>query len=88
MRTSPATMVVVMIAMILCTATLVFLHTATEKAQAEYNVLRQQAAELVAQNRKLSDRIASLGSVDSAIIIAQEELDMVDPDSVIVDPGK
>lgn len=45
---------------------------------------RQQAAALEQENRELQEKQEKLGSSDSVRDIAQEELGMVDPDTVIV----
>ena len=50
--------------------------------------LEKEAASLVEENEKLEDKIEDVGSVQSVQQIAQEELDMVYPDTVIFDPGK
>ena len=45
---------------------------------------RQQASALEQENAELKEKKAQLGSSDSVRDIAQEELGMVDPDTVIV----
>jgi cell division protein FtsB len=55
-------------------------------AQAMKDSLKDQAAQLEQDNGQLKDKIDGLGSVDSVEDIAKEELDLVDPDSVIIQP--
>ena len=55
--------------------------------QAETQVLTDQAAAVQAENEDLSEKIGDLGSVQSVKDIAQEELDLVDPDTVVIHPN-
>ena len=52
--------------------------------QAETQVLTDQAAAAQAENEDLTEKIGALGSVQSVKDIAQEELDLVDPDTVVI----
>ncbi len=54
--------------------------------QAQTEALTQEAAAAEATNADLQEKIADLGSVQSVKDIAREELDLVDPDTVLVDP--
>ncbi len=86
-KSSPLTKAVVLAAVVLSTVALVTLQASMEEAQAEYDAMRKQAAALVAQNQQMSERIADLGSVESAIRIAMEELGLVEPDTIVIDPS-
>ncbi len=86
-KSSPITKAVVLAAVVLSTVALVTLQASMEEAQAEYDAMRQQAAALVAQNQQMSERIADLGSVESAIRIAMEELGLVEPDTIVIEPS-
>lgn len=55
--------------------------------QAETQVLTDQAAAAQAENEDLTEKIGALGSVQSVKDIAQEELDLVDPDTVVIHPN-
>lgn len=55
--------------------------------QAETQVLTDQAAAVQAENEDLTEKIGALGSVQSVKDIAQEELDLVDPDTVVIHPN-
>lgn len=48
--------------------------------------LRQEAAALEQENRELQEKIDALGSVQSVQDIAQEELGLVNPDTVLIQP--
>ena len=48
--------------------------------------LRQKAAALEQDNQDLQENIGILGSVQSIIQIARDELGLVDPDTVILGP--
>ena len=54
-----------------------------EKSTAE---LTEQAARLEQENEDLEEKIDDLGSVDSVQQIAEDELGLVDPDTVVIDP--
>ena len=49
--------------------------------------LTDQAAAVQAENQDLTEKIDALGSVQSVKDIAQEELDLVDPDTVVIHPN-
>ena len=48
--------------------------------------LRQEAAALEQENRELQEKINALGSVQSVQDIAREELGLVDPNTVMIQP--
>ena len=48
--------------------------------------LRQQAAALEQENRELQEKIDNLGSVQSVQDIAREELGLVDPNTIVIQP--
>lgn len=54
--------------------------------QTQTEALTQEAAAAEATNADLQEKIADLGSVQSVKDIAREELDLVDPDTVLLDP--
>lgn len=85
-RTNNLTKVVILCAIALSTVALLTLRTALADAQAQADALRDQAAILEQDNDRVQDKIDGLGSVDSVKDIAGEELDLVDPDSVIIEP--
>jgi len=47
--------------------------------------LTDEAATVQAENQELNEKIGTLGSVQSVKDIAQEELGLVDPDTVVIE---
>ena len=85
-RSSKLTKILVLCAIVFSTITLLTLRQGYLTAQAQTEALRKQAAQLQQENEKLKAYIESLGSLDSVDRISQEELGLVDPDSVIIQP--
>ena len=48
--------------------------------------LREEAAAMEQENQELQDKIDSMDTVDGVMDIAQEELGLVDPDTIIIKP--
>ncbi len=86
-RQSPASLKIVLIVLILFSmatlATLRWVHTGI---LAETENLRDEAAGLEHANAELVEKTDELGSVKSVEDIAKEELGLVDPNTVIIDP--
>ena len=53
----------------------------------ETQALTDQAAAAQAEHAELTEKVGALGSVQSVKDIAQEELDLVDPDTVVIHPN-
>ena len=87
-RSSNVTKVVVLCAIVLSTVALVVLGNVIQDTRARTEALRAQASRLEQENNRLSALIESLGTVAGIEQIAREELGLVDPDSVIITPGK
>ncbi len=85
-RSNKVIMAVVLVAVICSTVAVVTLQNYLEESKNQFELLRQQAAELEEQNKELTSDIEGLGSVESAIEIAEEELGLVDPDTVVFTP--
>ena len=83
---SPLTKAAAVGAMVLFLSAMVLMHTSIQDAQVQAEALRTQAAQLEQENALLEERIDLLGTIDSVAVIAQEELGLVDPDSVIIQP--
>ena len=86
-RSNKVIMAVVLVAVICSTVAVVTLQNYLEESKNQFELLRQQAAELEEQNKELTSDIEGLGSVESAIEIAEEELGLVDPDTVVFTPA-
>lgn len=82
-RSRPLTKLVALCAIVLSTATLLALGWMYENTQAQIRARQTQAAQLEQENARLEEYIDDLGSVDSVERIAQEELGLLDPDTVI-----
>lgn len=80
------TKVALMCVIVLSMVTLLGLHIAITGGEARNEALTSQAATLELQNSQLESDIAQLGSDDSVVDIAGEELGLVDPDTVIFVP--
>lgn len=85
-RSSIRTKVIVLVAVLLSLVTLVMLsaHLASEKEKAE--ALRQQAMALELDNSRLEQYIRELGTMDAVIRIAREQLGLIEPDSIVIQP--
>ena len=85
-RSSRLTKIAVCAAAALSAVALLYLHSATLDARAEAEELRKQAQQAQQQNTELENKIDILGSAESAEQIARDELGMVDPDTIIIQP--
>lgn len=85
---STLTKTVVLSAVALSMATLLTLHLTSSAIQRKNQELADQAAQLEQENSRLEDNIAGLGSAEGVEQIARDELGLVDPDTVIIKPGK
>jgi cell division protein FtsB len=85
-KTSPVTKVAIVIAAILSVVAIVALYGSITGLRNQYDKMRDNAMALESGNATLKENIADLGSVESALRIAMEELGMTFPDSVIFAP--
>ena len=85
-RSSMLTRVVIVSAIILSMAAVLTLNLTINAAQNQTEDLKNQAAALEQENQQLEENIAGLGSADSVGQIAKDELGLVDPDTVVIDP--
>ena len=85
-RSSTLTKVLVLVAVVLSTVTLLGLRSVILEIKAQNAALLDQAARLEQENEKLEQKIDSLGSLDSVIEIARDELGLEDPDTVVLVP--
>ena len=84
-RTPTLHKVVVVVAIVLSSLTLISLRLGHWEAKAKLSELQQQAAVLEQENQALRDDIDRLGTTDSIRDIAMEELGLVDPDTIIIE---
>ncbi len=87
-RSSPLLKCVVLATIILSTAALIVLRISLQSAKDRQAELQAQAAQLQEENRRLTQSIAELGTVESVKRIATLELGLVDPDSQFFTPSE
>ena len=85
-RSRLLTKVVVLAAVLLSIATLLALLLAIQSTRAQTEALKAEALQLEYENSRLELYIQELGTVKGIIRIAQEELGLIEPDSIIIDP--
>ena len=83
-RTSNITKIIVIVAIVLCMTTLIALRLSTTALENRTEDLRHQAGMLEEANSTLEEKIDELGSVKSIVEIAEEELGLVEPNSVVI----
>ena len=87
LRSAPVKLKAVLIVLIvLSTAALVALRWVHNGIQAETQRKTEQAAAMEGENADLQEKIDSIGSVQSIHQIAQDELGLADPDTVLIHP--
>ena len=79
------TIVVAVLILCTCAAAGAMFWARTSIAQ-KTEALRTEAAALERSNSELEDKIGNIGSVQSIEEIAEEELGLVDPDTVLITP--
>lgn len=78
--------ILVLAVLVLSIVGLMLLRGAILDTKRENEALRAQAGELQQENSRLEAYIQQFGTVQGIIRIAQEELGLVQPDSIIFDP--
>ena len=87
LRSSPrSTKIMLIVAILFAMIALIALRMAITDLNNREEDLRQKAAALEQDNKDLQENIGILGSVQSIIQIARDELGLVDPDTVILGP--
>ena len=84
-RTPTLHKVVVAAAIVLSSVTLISLRLGHWESKARLRDLQQRASLLEMQNQELREDIDRLGTTDSIRDLAQEELGLVDPDTIIIE---
>ena len=83
---SKLTKISICLAITFSMVTLLVLHAVTLDTRAQLNALRQQAQQLTEERDRLQDKIDKLGTLEGVEDIAKDELGLVDPDTVIIQP--
>ena len=86
-RTSPLMKCVVLTLIVACTVALIALRANIQQDRQRQEDLTQQAVKLSQENKKLTQDIAQLGTVESVKRIAETELGLVDPNTQFFTPG-
>ena len=79
--------IVVIVLIVFSTAALIALSWVRHSILTQTQDMRNEAIYLEQENADLKNKISILGSVQSVEQIAQEELGMVKPDTVIINPN-
>ncbi len=85
-RSSVLTKCVVLAAIVASTIALLTLRLAINHTKAKEDALRQEAAALEQANAELAQDIEKVDTIDGMKEVAEEELGLVDPDTVIFIP--
>lgn len=85
-RSSRATKIAVCVAIVLSVVTILVLHASTLDAQEQVEAWRTKAQQLEQEKQRLEDKITNLGTLEGIKDIAQDELGLTDPDSIIIEP--
>lgn len=85
-KSRPVTKVVALCAVVLSTVALLTLQSAILESRENAAALAEQAADLAQQNQELEQRIDGLDTEEGIRDIAEQELGLVDPDTVILVP--
>ena len=85
-KSNTLTKTVVLSTIVLSMAALLALNLSIQAAQLRAQELANQAAQLEQENQQLENNIDDLGSADSVEQIAKDELGLVNPDIVVIDP--
>lgn len=83
---SPLLKIIVILVIVFSMAALLALSWVQSSIHASAEKLREEAAGLEYENEVLEEKIGQLGSVQSVQDIAEEELGLINPDTVLVDP--
>ena len=88
LRPGPKKLKIVLILLILASlVTLGALGVVLHRIESQTQAALDQASELEHENAELADKIGNIGSSSVIQDIAQEELGLVDPDTVIINPN-
>ena len=86
-RSHPATKLVLIALILVCMAALITLRLTSVQLKREIAELRTEAAELEAQITDLNEKLEQMDSVEGVENIAEDELGLVNPDTIVMDPN-
>jgi cell division protein FtsB len=82
----PLTKVVVIVLILVCMAALITLRLSGNQLKNEIADLRNEAAQLESDNENLGELVDDPDSAEGLEQVAQDELEYVDPDTIVIDP--
>ncbi len=82
----PALKIVVTVLILFSMAALMALGWVRSGIRDQISALKEEAAAIEQENADLTEKINGLGSVESVRDIAREELGLVDPDTIVIQP--
>ena len=85
-RSGKLTSIVIVTAIVLSMGALTVLHLSMNELKNRTEDLRDQAAQLEAENAELLEDIEQVDSIRGIVEIAREELGLVEPDAVFYQP--
>lgn len=83
----PLTKVVVIALILVCTAALITLRLSGNQLKKEIADLRDEAVQLESDNAELGQLVNDPDSVEGLEHVAEESLDYVDPDTIVIAPN-
>ena len=87
-KSKPLTKLIVICTIVLASASMIAMRISQRAIEEETARMEKEAAQLIVENQELAEKTADVDSVQGVQQIAQEELDMVYPDTVFFDPAK
>jgi cell division protein FtsL len=84
---SPLLKIVVIVLIVFSMAALISLSWVRQSIQEKTEAMRQESYALELENADIEKKITELGTVQSVQDIARSELDMVDPNTVVIVPN-
>ena len=82
----PIMKVLVILAIVLSMAALITLRLAQDRIEEKTAAMREEAAILEQENEELQEKIENMDNVEGVQQIAEDELGLVDPDTVVIKP--
>lgn len=84
----PLAKIIVTTAIVLSTVTLISLHLRQLEANTRLLALQEEVARLESENTALSQQIQNIGTPESIRLIAEKELHLVDPGTIIIEESE
>ena len=82
----PIMKILVIVVIVLSMAALITLRLAQDRIEQQTAAMREEAAILEQENEELQEKIDNMDNVEGVQQIAEDELGLVDPDTVVIKP--